>query len=209
MPQESTWRYTKPKARWLNIAVTLSFLFLVHSTAFEARLEDEISADGQSYVIKMDDMTEETVGALLKFLYYRDIEHPVANPSIALELLNCADKYGIKELEETMWKILLAQPDHWFDINMGLRLFVFDCPNEVQETFQTRAMQILRRWVYRWKAEFKQVCSFCNKIILLYTESHFAQSRTPTITRKCWWRVLRQPRSCAWHFLTSNLSNKP
>lgn len=120
------------------------FWFSVHSQVFKAMLQEGEYVEGQNNMISMD-MTEEAIRAFLKFLYYRNIEVPAMNSSIALELLTCADKYGIQELAQAMWKILISQPDHWFDMNMTLRLFFFGTLKESFEDFRGKAIQILKQ----------------------------------------------------------------
>lgn len=120
-------------------------ILLVHSDAFRAMLDGEKFLEEKTNILKLEDMTEDAVRALLKFLYYRDIKGPSGNMSIALELLTCADKYGITFLEDEMWSILGARPDEEFDVSIALRLFFFASRfGFFKKDFQTKAVEILK-----------------------------------------------------------------
>lgn len=106
-------------------------------------LKNQNFVEGRLGEIRMDDMTDNSIKALLKFLYYRDIESPTSNHAIALELLCCADKYGIECLEKAIWEIFIPLPAHTFDIKTALKIFVFGYRTENQE-YQQKAVQILK-----------------------------------------------------------------
>lgn len=114
--------------------------FSVHSKAFATMLKEGQFQEGNTDSLKLDDMTEGAIHALLKFLYYRDIKGPTQNLPIAIELLTCAHKHDINSLEESMWSILMTQPRPWFAINTALRIFSSDS----QSDFKKRATEILR-----------------------------------------------------------------
>lgn len=92
----------------------------------------------------MDDMTETSLNALVKFLYYRDIEDATNDNSIALELLRCANKYGIDCLGKAAWEILTFSAVHTFDTKLALKLFAFGYSTDNME-FKQKAVQVLKR----------------------------------------------------------------
>lgn len=74
-------------------------MFSAHSQKFAMT-----NTRGWNTVI-FDDMTEPGVKAMLKYLYYRDLEDPKRNPAIAMELLRCATKYQLESLETDVKEI--------------------------------------------------------------------------------------------------------
>lgn len=100
--------------------------------------------EGQEDLVNLDSMSFEAVYALKNFLYYRSVEQPSKNTSVAMELLTCADKYGIKCLQEAMWKIIMFKPTQWFDVKLALSLFFFGSQDERLVEFKQRAIQVLR-----------------------------------------------------------------
>ncbi|CAL8134308.1 unnamed protein product [Orchesella dallaii] len=59
--------------------------------------------------------TREGVVAMLKYVYYRELKEPKANPKVALELLALAHEYQIQSLETVMKDILLEKPVEWWN----------------------------------------------------------------------------------------------
>ncbi|CAL8108174.1 unnamed protein product [Orchesella dallaii] len=94
-----------------------------HSPVFAAmfKMENERTNENKSCKLAA---SKESVEALLKFLYCSDLDFPLENSGVALELLNIGHQYLIATLENSMTEILMRKPVEWFDKEVALLLFI-------------------------------------------------------------------------------------
>ncbi|CAL8108177.1 unnamed protein product [Orchesella dallaii] len=93
-----------------------------HSPVFAAMFETECK-ETREKSCKMQ-LSSEGVKALLKFIYYSNIDDALGNSSVALELLATGHQYCIAALENSMKGVLLGKPVDWFDKEVALLLFI-------------------------------------------------------------------------------------
>ncbi|CAL8084301.1 unnamed protein product [Orchesella dallaii] len=90
--------------------------------------------------------SEESVKAMLKFCYYSDLEGPMGNPYIALELLEIGHFYGIQSLEDTILDIFIGKSYDWYSIDVAVCIYfktwLINTP--VYEKLRTVAVDIIR-----------------------------------------------------------------
>lgn len=96
--------------------------------------------------VQMNDMSTDGVKALLSFLYCGDLQKAQASPSLALELLKCADKYDITDLWNAAGAIFLGTLPTWCQVDVALQLFAFanNCAREGNLGLMQKAMKILK-----------------------------------------------------------------
>ncbi|CAG7833110.1 unnamed protein product, partial [Allacma fusca] len=99
-----------------------------HSDVFAAMFEADMRERNQK-VVEIDDMTPATVGILLKYLYCRELREIHESTQIAVDLLRAADKYNIKDLQQTCEDILLATAPDRFTISTALDAYL--CGNQL------------------------------------------------------------------------------
>ncbi len=100
--------------------------------------------EGESQEIKMADMSEKGVKALLAFLYYRGLEEPAKDLKLAIEVLRAANKYDISSLEKAVAVMIMHKPIEWFDIATTIELFFFS--KNVEQLFMVKfkSLQMLK-----------------------------------------------------------------
>ncbi|ODN03114.1 Kelch-like protein 40 [Orchesella cincta] len=65
----------------------------------------------------------ECVDAMLKFLYYRDVDDFEENPNLAMELLTVANEKRFLTLKDYLTKFLMEQSSQRFNVEQGVQLF--------------------------------------------------------------------------------------
>ncbi|CAL8108229.1 unnamed protein product [Orchesella dallaii] len=89
-------------------------------------------------------LTEEAVNALLKFLYYSDLDDATKSPNISLELLKTAHEYDMATLEIVLKRLLLGKSNDWFELDMVLLLFQFALKVEDYKDLKGKAVEVIK-----------------------------------------------------------------
>ncbi|CAL8108208.1 unnamed protein product [Orchesella dallaii] len=89
-------------------------------------------------------MSEAAVNALLKFLYYSDLDDATKSSSISLELLKTAHEYDMALLEIAMKRILLGKSNDWFEWDVVLFLFQFAFKIEGYKDLKGKAVKVIK-----------------------------------------------------------------
>ncbi|CAL8129454.1 unnamed protein product [Orchesella dallaii] len=85
------------------------------SQAFLRMIELDGTKDPPENLIRLPNpSTREGIGALLKYIYFRDVQDPKERPEIACELLVISHCYQVPDLENCMKDLLFEQPDEWW-----------------------------------------------------------------------------------------------
>ncbi len=103
--------------------------------------------EGVTHQIVMDDMSENGVNAFLAYLYYWNLDVPLADPKVALELLRVSHKYDITSLEKAARHILIGKPVEWFDVSTVIQLFFFSKNLETYSQLKIKALCMLKMYV--------------------------------------------------------------
>ncbi|ODM89729.1 BTB/POZ domain-containing protein [Orchesella cincta] len=115
-----------------------------HSKVFERMLQTDCKETREkAYKLRL---TEGAVNALLKFLYYSNLNDPINSCSIALELLKVAHEYDIESLEKVMKRMFLVAESSilWFDVDVMLLLFQHSMRAEGYEDLKMKAVQVMK-----------------------------------------------------------------
>ena len=86
--------------------------------------------EGLTSTVEMPDMTEAGIRALLAYLYCWDILAALQNSSVAFELLQAADKYGIPALYKIVKEVILLKETNRFSVTTSLQLLSFAMKKE-------------------------------------------------------------------------------
>ncbi|CAL8108198.1 unnamed protein product [Orchesella dallaii] len=113
-----------------------------HSQVFERMFETDCK-EVQEKTCQMH-ITEGAVNALLKFLYYSDLDDATKSSSISLELLKIAHEYDIGSLEIAMKNTLLDKKNVWFDWDVVLLLFQFAFKVEGYQDLKEKAVAVMK-----------------------------------------------------------------
>ncbi|CAL8108337.1 unnamed protein product [Orchesella dallaii] len=97
---------------------THKLVLAAHSPVFQRMLESDCQETMEN-IIELDN-SKEGVMAFLKFLYYSDIEDPIGNERVALELLELGHKYEISSLENVMKALFLSVDCYSVDVAVTL-----------------------------------------------------------------------------------------
>jgi len=100
-----------------------------HSDVFSAMFEADMK-ERNDKVVEINDLTPSTVAILLKYLYYRELREIHENTQFAVDLLRAADKYNIKDLQQTCEDILISTGPDKFTISTALDSYL--CGNQLQ-----------------------------------------------------------------------------
>ncbi|CAL8108211.1 unnamed protein product [Orchesella dallaii] len=119
----------------------MSFL-TCHSQVFERMFQTDCKEVREKSC--PTNLTEEAVNALLKFLYYSDLDDATKSPSISLELLKTAHEYDMATLEIAMKRLLLAKSNDWFELDMVLLLFQFALKVEGYQDLKGKAVEVIK-----------------------------------------------------------------
>ena len=105
---------------------------------FEADMKEK-----HQKVVEINDMTPATVGILLKYLYCRELREIHENAQMAVDLLRAADKYNIKDLQQTCETIILGTPPDRFTISTALDAYL--CGHRLQlPAVERHAVKVLK-----------------------------------------------------------------
>ncbi|ODM88493.1 Protein maternal effect lethal 26 [Orchesella cincta] len=121
-----------------------------HSKVFRRMLEMDCK-ETKEKACQMS-VTEAAVNALLKFLYYSDLEEAFSSSSISLELLQTAHKYDIPSLEKAVKSILLEKSSDWYDLEVVLLLFQYALKVEGYEDLKMKAVKVINSKPYELRA---------------------------------------------------------
>ncbi|ODM90024.1 BTB/POZ domain-containing protein [Orchesella cincta] len=75
--------------------------------------------------LKLKDVSEKCIRALLEYLYTFQISLAVKSSKVTVELFIAANKYEIQPLQDKLAKMILERRNAWFDITATLDLFLF------------------------------------------------------------------------------------
>lgn len=91
----------------------LNFLYTVNSRVISTALEGETYLEGQTSRLKMM-YSEPVVKALLKYLYYRNLDAAAESCLVALDLLRASDYYHLDNLWNDVTTLFLRSELGWF-----------------------------------------------------------------------------------------------
>lgn len=103
-------------------------------------------SESRDNILKIPDVTENGIRAMLKFIYCWDLEQATENSELALQLLQAAHKYQIQDLENSMIDLFCAMPFKWVSVNSAVKLLLFSKNAELKRC-EERSLQILKRYV--------------------------------------------------------------
>ncbi|CAL8130887.1 unnamed protein product [Orchesella dallaii] len=115
----------------------------VNSPVLAAMLESGLE-ESKSSRIELVDVSENCVKALLEYLYTFKITQSRKCSILAVELFQVAHKYDIRQLEEDLAHILLAQVNSWYDVNAALDLFRFARNVEEHCSLKLKCVEVLQ-----------------------------------------------------------------
>ncbi|ODM88862.1 hypothetical protein Ocin01_17820 [Orchesella cincta] len=95
--------------------------------------------ESREKVIKLN-MSAKGVEALLKFIYYSNLDDPMKTSNIAFELLEIGHQYEILGLENAMRNILLGQKCEWFEIDAVVLLYLWTLKVDGNEDLKWKAL---------------------------------------------------------------------
>lgn len=99
------------------------FSYIANSSVISLALQ-ETYLEGQTSRIKVD--YSSNVGmALVKYVYYRNMDAAAESCSIALDLLRASDYYSIKNLWNDVVLLFLRSEESWFDLVVLFETFDF------------------------------------------------------------------------------------
>ncbi|CAL8131967.1 unnamed protein product [Orchesella dallaii] len=110
--------------------------------------------------MKLRDISEECVNALLEFIYTFEISQAGKCSKVAVELFVAANKYEMYNLQEKVTKMLLKRRNEWFDVTATVELFLF-----VRKLGRTSTNDEL-------KSKIGQVLKSKGKILIMESEGY-------------------------------------
>ncbi|CAL8108217.1 unnamed protein product [Orchesella dallaii] len=119
----------------------MSFL-ACHSQVFERMFQTDCKEVQEKSC--QTSLSEAAVNALLKFLYYSDLDDATKSSSISLELLKTAHEYDMALLEIAMKRMLLGKSNDWFDWDVVLLLFQFALKVEDYKDLKGKAVEVIK-----------------------------------------------------------------
>ncbi|ODM89636.1 BTB/POZ domain-containing protein 8 [Orchesella cincta] len=114
-------------------------VFLAASSEALAAMLQMDCKESREKVIKLN-MSAKGVEALLKFIYYSNLDDPMKSSSIAFELLEIGHQYEILGLENAMRNILLGQKCEWFEIDAVVLLYLWTLKVDGNEDLKWKAL---------------------------------------------------------------------
>ncbi len=75
--------------------------------------------------LEIVEFSEACIGALIEYAYQRNLDEALKSSDTALELLQVADKYQIKDLHDILLYMIWSMPCTWFSADMALKLFLY------------------------------------------------------------------------------------
>ncbi|ODM93372.1 Kelch-like protein 25 [Orchesella cincta] len=89
-------------------------------------------------------LSAECVDAMLKFLYYRDVDDFEENPNLAMELLRVAHEKRFLTLKDYLTKFLMEKSSQRFNVEQGIQLFTKTQGVGGYESLQKKAVEVIR-----------------------------------------------------------------
>ncbi|CAL8108224.1 unnamed protein product [Orchesella dallaii] len=124
-----------------SVPCHMSFL-ACHSQVFERMFQTDCKEVQEKSC--PTSLSEAGVNALLKFLYYSDLDDATKSSSISLELLKTAHEYDMALLEIAMKRMLLGKSNDWFDWDVVLLLFQFALKVEDYQDLKGKAVEVIK-----------------------------------------------------------------
>ena len=109
---------------------------------FEAMFHNDFK-EKSSKGVEINDLTPSTVSVLLKYLYCREVREIQESSQLCVDLLRAADKYNIKDLQQTCQDILESTDPEKFTLDTALDCYLIG--NQLSlANIETLAVRILK-----------------------------------------------------------------
>ncbi len=93
------------------------------SDTFKANCEGKLNEPSKNQMTM--NLGEESINALLEFIYCGNVQKPMTCSSIAFELFQAGRKYGMVGLEPVIVAIFLQKSSEWYDVEIAFDLLRF------------------------------------------------------------------------------------
>lgn len=103
----------------------MCMIYFIAQSAVFRRMFDVEMQENLTKTLKLPDMTEAGIKALLAYIYCRDITEILKSSSLAFDLLVAADKYEIDSLVTVIWDVIMLKDKAWFSAATAFRLIKF------------------------------------------------------------------------------------
>ncbi|ODM87948.1 BTB and MATH domain-containing protein 42 [Orchesella cincta] len=116
----------------------------VHSPVLRALLEGSFE-EAKTSEIKME-YSAESIKSLLDYMYTMNFREAVNCSTLAVELLEVANYYQVKLLEEKLMELFLQKANSWFDGNAAIELFRLATKIEMRlsSELKSKAIHVLK-----------------------------------------------------------------
>jgi len=116
-----------------------------HSDVLHTMLTSSGFLESETSRLELDELSEESVGELVGYLYGQEINLEGMSESVALELLRAAHMYNISQLETAMLRMLCVKPADWFSMDNVLSIYFFTANEQRHQNLTEKMMSILKR----------------------------------------------------------------
>ncbi|CAL8101262.1 unnamed protein product [Orchesella dallaii] len=96
------------------------------------------------------DLSERGADALLKYIYYRNLDDPLESCNIAFELMDIAHQYEIVGLENTIKDIFMGKSYLWYTIDVAVDLYLYTLKMQGYDQLKDELLKVI-------KMKFKQL----------------------------------------------------
>ncbi len=100
----------------------LSEMSPVFAAMFQA---DMLEAEAKEGTLEIVYFSEPVIRALIEFAYQRNLAEALKNSEVVLDLLQVAEKYAIKDLQDILLHIIWSMPCSWFSVDVAGKLIWF------------------------------------------------------------------------------------
>ncbi|ODM91073.1 Kelch-like protein 40 [Orchesella cincta] len=119
-------------------------VFLAPSSQFFATMFKTDMMESHMSECRLDGSTQEGVSALLKFVYYQDVQEPLTSSGLCVELLHLALMYDIPTLAHCVRNTMLSKRNSWWDIGGAVSLYFRVRLENGYANLKDKAIQILK-----------------------------------------------------------------
>lgn len=117
------------------------------SNVFKAMFQSEEMEEAKTGKLEMEEMSEQGVRALLRWIYWGDEKEALLDSDVAVELLIAGDKWDLGGLTEKMKEIILKRrgyDDEWFSLDSALELYGWARNLEGMEEVKEKAIGVIQ-----------------------------------------------------------------
>ncbi|CAL8124380.1 unnamed protein product [Orchesella dallaii] len=119
-------------------------IFLASASPFFSRMVQTDMKESNQNQCKLQGSTKEGLSALLKFIYYQDVQEMLASSTLCVEALHIALLYDIPTLANWVRDTMLWKPTRWWDLEGAVNLFLRVRLEDGYENLKEKAVQIVK-----------------------------------------------------------------